>query len=132
MRRRHPGAAGPAAGAMAAERRGNFGVRRVEVLPGNVGYIDLREFANFAFGRPDEPARRAIEAALQMVSATDAVIIDLRENGGGAPAMVGYLTSAFTPKDAKIYNVFHSRRGTRSEAPSDWYPTPRLECRCTC
>lgn len=127
LRRRPVGAQGPVSAASPQERRGNYGVRRTEVLPGNVGYIELREFANFPFGQPDAPARRAIEAALQLVSGTDAVIIDLRDNGGGSPSMVGYLSSAFTPKGADIYNVFHSREGTQSEAPADWYPTPRLD-----
>lgn len=109
------------------DRRDNYGVRRIEIQPGNIGYIDLRQFAGFEFGRADEPARKAIEAALQLVSGTDAVIIDLRDNGGGSPAMVGYLTSAFTPKGADIYNTFHWREGTASEAPRDWYPQPRLD-----
>lgn len=106
--------------------RGNYGVRRVEVLPGNIGYLDLRAFADFAFGEPDQPARRAIEAALQLLVGTDALIIDLRDNGGGSPAMVGYLGSAFAPAGANIYNTFHSRQGTRSEAPLESYPSPRL------
>lgn len=109
------------------DRRGNYGIRRVEVLPGNLGYIDLRQFAHFDFEAPDPPARRAIEAALQLVAHADALIIDLRDNGGGSPAMVGYLTSAFTPRGADIYNVFHAREGTTSEAPGDWYPAPRLD-----
>lgn len=108
------------------ERRAAYGVRKVEILGGNVGYIDLRMFADFAFGKPDQPGRQAIEAALRLVSTTDAVIIDLRNNGGGSPAMVGYLSSAFTPRGADIYNTFHSRQGTESEAPADWYAEPRL------
>ncbi|HEV8695600.1 MAG TPA: hypothetical protein VGQ93_15680, partial [Lysobacter sp.] len=60
------------------QRRNNYGVRRVEVQPGNIGYIDLREFADFEFGNTNQPARQAIEAALQLVSGTDALIIDLR------------------------------------------------------
>jgi hypothetical protein len=103
------------------------GIRRVEILPGNIGYIDMRQFAHFEFGKPDQPARQAIEAALRLIADTDAVIIDLRANGGGSPAMVGYLTSAFTPKGADIYNTFHERQGTQSEAPTDWFPSPRLQ-----
>ena len=103
------------------------GLRRVEVLPGNIGLLSLGHFAPFEFGRRDQPARAAIDAALQRLSHTDAVIIDLRGNPGGAPQMVGYLVSAFTPRNAPIYNVFHSRMGTRSEAPDDWYPAPRLD-----
>lgn len=109
------------------DRRSAYGFRRVEMLPGAIGLIDMRTFAAFGFGKPDEPARKTVEAALALVSGADAVIIDLRNNGGGSPAMVGYLVSAFTPPDADIYNVFHSRDGTESERPRELYPKPRLD-----
>lgn len=115
------------AGAQERLRRGNYGVRRVEVLPGNVGYLDLREFAPFEFGADAQPARAAIDAALQLIAGTDALVIDLRDNGGGAPQMVGYLSSAFVRKDADIFNTFHGRGRTMSEAPLDWHPQPRLD-----
>ena len=103
------------------------GVKRAEILPGNIGYLELSFFAGFDFADHDAPPRRAIDAALQMLAWSDALIIDLRNNGGGSPAMVGYLTSAFTPKGADIYNTFHSRTGTSSEAPRESHPSPRLD-----
>ncbi|MFA4892046.1 S41 family peptidase [Brevundimonas sp.] len=109
------------------EARGHYGFRKVEILPGNVGYIDLRQFSNIDFDNPADPARRAADAALDFVADADAVIFDLRDNGGGAPSMVGYLTSAFTPANAPIYNIFHSREGTESEAPAVFHPAPRLD-----
>lgn len=109
------------------EARGHYGFRKVEILPGNIGYIDLRQFSNIDFDNPADPARRAADAALNFVADADAVIFDLRDNGGGAPSMVGYLTSAFTPANAPIYNIFHSREGTESEAPAIFHPSPRLE-----
>ncbi|MGO1001957.1 S41 family peptidase [Lysobacter sp. CA196] len=112
-------------------RRRNYGVHRVEILPGNLGYLDLKEFADFRFGEPNAPARVALESALQLLASTDALIIDLRDNGGGSPVSVGYLVSAFTPKGADIYSSFHWRDGdslgSTSEAPQDWYPSPRLD-----
>jgi hypothetical protein len=76
------------------ERRLNYGFRSVGVLPGAIGYIDMSAFADFdGRSQPDAPARRAADAAVQLVSGADAVIIDLRDNGGGSPAMVGYLAS---------------------------------------
>jgi hypothetical protein len=116
----------PSAAPQAAPRD-NHGVRRVEVLPGNLGYLDLRGFAGFEFGAPDQPARKAIDAALQLLSGTDALIIDLRDNGGGAPQMVGYLSSAFVKPGADIFNTFRGRDRTMSEAPLDWHPQPRLD-----
>jgi peptidase S41-like protein len=107
-------------------QRSGFGFRRVAVLPGNIGYIDMTNFAHIDFANPEDPARRAVDAALALVAATDAVIIDLRDNGGGSPAMVGYIASAFTAPNAQIYNVFHSRSGEQNEAPAIYYPHPRL------
>lgn len=103
------------------------GIRKVEILPGNLGLLEMRFFAGFEFADEQAAPRLAIDAALQLLAGSDALIIDLRDNGGGSPAMVGYLTSAFTPKGADIYNTFHSRSGTTSEAPLDWYPAPRLD-----
>ncbi len=108
-------------------RRANYGVRRVDVLPGNIGYLDLRNFSDFEFGKPDQPARQAVDSGLQLLSGTNALIIDLRENGGGAPQMVGYLSSAFVKKGADIFNTFHGHGRTMSEAPLDWHPQPRLD-----
>lgn len=105
----------------------DHGVRGVRILPGNIGYLDLAFLAGFDFADRDAPPRVAIDAALALLQWTDAVVIDLRDNGGGSPAMVGYLTSAFTPRGADIYNTFHSRQGTSSEAPLDWHPAPRLD-----
>lgn len=105
-------------------RRGQ-GFRAVEILPGNIGLIDMRMFIDF--DGPEDAARKHADAVLQLVSNTDAVIFDMRDNGGGSPAMVGYLVSAFVGPDADIYNTFHSREGTESEAPAQPYAHPRLD-----
>jgi hypothetical protein len=69
--------------------RGGFGIARVERLPGNVGYVDLREFDPVEFVAP------AYEAALSLLRGTDALILDLRENAGGDPESVAFLLSHF-------------------------------------
>lgn len=68
-------------------RRTNFGVQRVEILAGNVGYLNLT-----AFYRPEE-AREAISTAMKMLRSADALIIDMRENSGGSPDTVAILAS---------------------------------------
>lgn len=102
-------------------RRINFGFRSVEILPGNVGYIDLRFFADIE--GVDAPERLVADAALQIVARTDAVIIDLRDNGGGSPSMAAYLASAFLPQDSRAYMAEHYRSGEiisqASETPVD-------------
>lgn len=64
-------------------RHRNFGVHRVEILAGNVGYLELTSFF-----RPNE-ASDAIAAAMRLLRHADALILDLRENGGGSPDTVG-------------------------------------------
>jgi len=66
-----------------------FGIARVERLSGNVGYIDLRSFP------PTEYVARAYDSALSLLSGTEALIIDLRQNGGGSPDSVAYFMSHF-------------------------------------
>jgi len=70
-------------------RRSNFGIQRIEVLPGNVGYLNLT-----AFYRPGE-AREAIAAAMASLRHTDALILDLRENGGGSSGTLALMASYF-------------------------------------
>lgn len=55
------------------------GVRRVEVLDGNVGYLRIDSFFEI------EAAREHYAAAFAMLADTDALILDLRSNGGGSP-----------------------------------------------
>lgn len=74
----------------AAARRG-YEIEKIERLPGNVGYIELRGFGNVEFVGP------AYAAAMSLMTGTDALILDLRRNGGGSPASVAYLMSHFLP-----------------------------------
>lgn len=126
-RRRSSSAAPDLTDASAAERRSAFGFRRVEMLPGAIGYIDLQSFAYLSTSKRDDPARMAANAALQLLRDADAIIIDLRDNVGGSSDMAAYLVSAFTPPTADIYDVIHWRNGTDSERPALPYQRPRLE-----
>jgi hypothetical protein len=77
---------GPSRGNPAA---GNFGFQRVEILDGNIGYMELRGF------RPEPAARDTASAAMAFLANSRAIIIDLRRNSGGSPEMVRYLASYF-------------------------------------
>jgi hypothetical protein len=72
-----------------ALREENFGFRDVEILPGNIGFISF-----FQFYHPKYAARTA-KAAINFVANSDALIIDLRANGGGFPEMRTLLCSYF-------------------------------------
>jgi hypothetical protein len=79
----------------------NYGFERIERLQGNVGYMDLRGFFPAEFG-----AETAV-AAMNFLSNTDALIIDLRLNGGGDPAMVALLSSyLFGPQSVHLNDLY--------------------------
>ncbi|MGF1459701.1 MAG: S41 family peptidase [Leptolyngbyaceae cyanobacterium] len=69
----------------------NFDINRVERLRGNIGYLELYGF------EPPEFAGQAIAAAMTLLSHTEALIIDIRHNRGGSPAMVTLLCSYLLP-----------------------------------
>ncbi|HYG30899.1 MAG TPA: S41 family peptidase [Allosphingosinicella sp.] len=71
-------------------RAGNHGVRELRVLPGNVRYMDYR-----GFNWIGAESAAALETAMRFLAGGDAVIIDLRRNGGGSPEAVQYLVSHF-------------------------------------
>lgn len=65
----------------------NCGFDKVEILPGNVGYLKFDMFAD-----PDVCGPTAV-AAMNFLGNVDAIIFDLRENGGGDPKMIAFLTT---------------------------------------
>jgi len=88
-------------------RLDNFGIRRVERLDGNVGYLDVRRVAVPANAGP------AIAAAMELVMGTYALILDLRRNGGGAPEGVAFWCSYLFPEEdpAHLNDIFHADTG---------------------
>ncbi len=87
-------------------RMDNFGIRKVERLDGNVGYLDIRRVPIPANAGP------AITAAMELVAGTFALIIDLRDNGGGAPEGVVYWCSyLFEEHPTHLNDIFHADTG---------------------
>ena len=92
---------GPSAAEVGDSVRDNFGIHRLEVLPGNVRYLKYD-----AFDWIGEPSANALDRAIDFLSAGDAIVIDLRENGGGNPAAVRYLASAFTERGRRLTTFY--------------------------
>jgi hypothetical protein len=87
-------------------RMDNFGIHRVERLPGNIGYLDLRRMPVPANAGP------AIAAAMELVAGTHALIIDLRKNGGGSPeGVVFWCSYLFGEKPTHLNDIFHADTG---------------------
>lgn len=81
----------------------NFGFHQVKILEGNIGYLDLRAFMDPEF------AGETATAAMNFLSNADALIIDLRKNGGGSPSMIQLLTSYLYDSDPVHLNNFYWR-----------------------
>ena len=88
------------------EGEGDGGFAKVELMPGNVGYIDLRGFL------PPHAAAEHAALAMNKVADADALIIDLRKNGGGSAEMVALLVSYLLEPEAILVNTFVGRDGT--------------------
>jgi hypothetical protein len=67
-------------------RNANTGVRSIKILNGNIGLLELGNFVE-----PTKESKEAIRSALIFLANTNVVIFDLRNNGGGSPAMVQYI-----------------------------------------
>lgn len=87
----------------------NFGFEKVERLNGNVGYMELDGFVNTELG-----AETAI-AAMQFLANTDALIIDLRYNGGGVPGTAQMISSYFFSETPVFLHSIYWREGNRTE-----------------
>jgi hypothetical protein len=103
----------------------NYGFDKVERLPGNIGYIELRSFTS-----PDLAGATA-SAAMTFIADTDALIVDLRRNGGGDPAMVAYLSSYLFDTRTHLNDLYWRERDrtdefwTRDDVPGKRYGQTR-------
>jgi tetratricopeptide (TPR) repeat protein len=81
----------------------NYGFKEVKILDGNIGYLNLNQFADIKY------AEETAAAAMNFLSNTNAVIIDLRANGGGVPSMMQLLSSYFFDEKPVLLSDFYER-----------------------
>ena len=86
----------------------NFGIHKAERLPGNVGYLDIHRFH-----RPEWGAETAV-AAMNFLANTSALIIDLRQCGGGSPEMVALISSYLFDSEPVHLNSLYWRNQDRT------------------
>jgi hypothetical protein len=84
------------------------GFRRVGVLDGNIGYLDLLMFV------PEATGRDTAVAAMTFLGGVDALIVDLRDNGGGSPSLIRLISSYFFDKPTHLNSIYW-REGNRTE-----------------
>ncbi|WP_354643346.1 S41 family peptidase [Kitasatospora camelliae] len=102
-------------------RADNYGIRRVEQLDGNIGYLDIRSIPDAVEGG------RAFAAAMELVAVTDALVIDLRKCRGGSPDGVALWCSYLFPDGEVHLNDIYERAtdSTRQFWTVAHLPAPR-------
>ena len=84
-------------------RAGNYAFKKIELLPGNIGYLRLDGFVDAEHGGA------AAVAAMNFLANADAIIFDMRYNGGGSPSMIQLITSYLVEEPTHI-NSFYIRK----------------------
>jgi hypothetical protein len=82
--------------------------KEFNTLKNNIGYIDMRYFGG------DQTHLDQIDAVMHYLSTADAFIIDMRNNGGGSPRTVNYLSSYFF-KEHFLLNTIYTRANDHTE-----------------
>lgn len=100
--------------------RSEGGVVRADRLAGNIGYLEIMGFP------PMEVFAPAANRAMAALGDTQALIIDMRRNGGGSPASVSHLVSFFMPERTHVNDLIWRNPGTQTfRTESFWTgPTP--------
>jgi Peptidase family S41 len=98
----------------------NHGVERIERFPDNISLLELRVFP------PPDMAGDVLAAAMTVVAQGDALILDLRKNGGGAETanlLLGYLLPPGSPLSGTYDRP--SNKHTYISSPA-WVPGRRF------
>lgn len=97
-------------------KRVNCGFEKVEILPGNVGYLKFNMFADPAV------CGTTATAAMNFLQHIEALIVDIRDNGGGAPAMVAYITSYLFEAPTHLNDLYNRAEDTTRQ----WWTLPHV------
>src|ERR1700719_997711 len=88
--------------------RMNCGFKKAEILDGNIGYLKFDFFADPGICGP------TVVAAMNFLANVNAIIFDLRENGGGDPKMVAFVSSYLFAERTHLNDLW-TRKGDVTE-----------------
>lgn len=102
-------------------RERNYGFEKVEILPGNVGYLELTQFVD------TQHAGAAAAAAMNFLADTYALILDLRGNGGGDASMIRLLAGYLFDEQVHLINWYERDKEQTVQSYSlDFVPGRKL------
>jgi hypothetical protein len=98
----------------------NYGFEKVEILDGGVGYVKFDQFAH------GDDAFQTAAAAMNFVANSDAIILDLRDNGGGGAAMIRFICGYLFEENTHLVNWdIRAENLTRQSFSADYVPGKR-------
>jgi hypothetical protein len=89
--------------------RNNCAFEKAERLASNVGYLKFNAFADPAFCGP------TATAAMNFLGNVDAIIFDLRDNGGGDPKMVTYISTYLFNEPTHLNDLYNRKEDTTTQ-----------------
>lgn len=95
-------------------RLANSYFEKVERLAGNIGYLKFNGFTNGV------EMSRQCKAAFDFLADTDALIIDIRQNGGGSPDGVRHICSYLFSEEPVHLNSIQFREGKDTRMQEFW------------
>jgi hypothetical protein len=84
-------------------QRTNCRFKKIEILPGNIGYLKFDGFADPAI------CGSTVTAAMNFLAYADAIIFDLRDNGGGDPKMVALISSYLFDQPTHLTDIYNRK-----------------------
>jgi hypothetical protein len=89
--------------------RSNCAFETVEHLPLNIGYLKFNGFADPAICGP------TATAAMNFLGNVDAIIFDLRDNGGGDPKMIAYLSTYLFNEPTHLNDLYNRKEDSTTQ-----------------
>ena len=95
-----------------ADLRPSFknGIGDVSILEGNIGYLEITGFSNVTRSLKQELADK-----MEKIIDTKAIILDLRNNGGGSPAAVQLISSYFLDPGVHLNTLYFRNRDMKRD-----------------
>jgi len=90
-------------------QRNNCAFEKVERLPQSIGYLKFNGFLDPEICGP------TVAAAMNFLAHVDAIIIDLRDNGGGDPKMVAYISSHLFAEPTHLNDLYNRKEDKTTE-----------------
>ncbi len=103
------------------ERERNYAFKKAEIFPGGIGYLRFDQFAH------GDDAFAVAAGAMNFLANSNAVILDLRNNGGGSASMIRFICGYLFKEDTHLINwdIRAEKKTVQSYSP-DYVPGRRI------